>query len=174
MTIRLTNYIRDAFINAAMNDVPQVDYQAQIIKLVMEDITKQLPIVIQDALNSPAAKDYISKISASYGGVYIEVPGTVAQRYHHPTLTKPAQAKLEKLVAAKDAQTTERSVLRGKVHAAAYGCNNRKALAELLPEFEKYLPAEEEKTCRTLPAVANLMADFSKAGWPKDGKRVQA
>ena len=38
----------------------------------------------------------------------------------------------------------------------------------MLPEFEKYLPADEQKALRSVPVVANLVADFTKAGWPKD------
>ena len=36
-----------------------------------------------------------------------------------------------------------------------------------LPEFAKYLPKAVAKT-DNLPAVANLVADFVKAGWPKE------
>ena len=58
--------------------------------------------------------------------------------------------------------------LETKLMAAANSCTTRKALVELLPEFEKYLPADQAAACKTLPAVANIMADFVKAGWPKD------
>jgi len=47
-----------------------------------------------------------------------------------------------------------------------YACTTTKQLRELLPEFDRYLPAEEEKTLRTLPVVQNIVADFVKAGWP--------
>ena len=52
--------------------------------------------------------------------------------------------------------------------AAAMSCTTRKALANLLPEFEQYLPEDTPAAIRSLPAIANIVADFSKAGWPKD------
>ena len=43
----------------------------------------------------------------------------------------------------------------------------REALAAMLPEFEKYLPSETPALDRTVPAVANVVTDFMRAGWPK-------
>lgn len=65
------------------------------------------------------------------------------------------------------AQKRRRKDLEAKLSAAAESCTTRKALADLLPEFAKYLPEDEAAACKTLPAVANIVADFTKAGWPK-------
>ena len=46
-------------------------------------------------------------------------------------------------------------------------CKTRAALAAALPEFEKYLPADEPKALRSLPSMANVASEFVKAGWPK-------
>lgn len=54
---------------------------------------------------------------------------------------------------------------------AISACTTRKQAAEVLPEFEKYLPEDEPKALRTLPALANVAADFVKAGWPKNAKK---
>lgn len=35
-----------------------------------------------------------------------------------------------------------------------------------MPEAEKYLP-KEAKSSTNVPAVANVVADLVKAGWPK-------
>jgi hypothetical protein len=53
----------------------------------------------------------------------------------------------------------------------AEGASTRKALVAALPEFEKYLPAEVEAPVRSLPAIANVVAEFTKAGWPKGEKK---
>jgi hypothetical protein len=50
--------------------------------------------------------------------------------------------------------------------------STRKALVDLLPEFEKYLPADEAKAIASLPAVANVLSDFVKAGWPKNQPKM--
>ncbi len=59
-------------------------------------------------------------------------------------------------------------MLRGVVE----GCNTVKQLKEALPEFAKYAP-HEEATSKNLPALANVVAEFSKAGWPKDSRPAE-
>ena len=46
---------------------------------------------------------------------------------------------------------------------------------EILPEFAKYLPQERDgKVIRSMPVIANLVADLMQAGWPKDKAKAQA
>jgi hypothetical protein len=75
---------------------------------------------------------------------------------------------LEALVKKKDHDEELRADLHAKIKAVAYSVSTRKALADALPEFEKYLPADDAKAIRTLPVVANVVTDFMKAGWPKE------
>ena len=85
--MKLTNYIRDAFINSTMNDVPKVDYSEQVQTPITEAVLSE-------------------------------------------------------------------------------------ALAEALPQFAKYLPAEPVKGAapRSVPVVIDVVEDFVKAGWPKGQK----
>jgi hypothetical protein len=69
-------------------------------------------------------------------------------------------------------QVEKRKELRSKLQATADAVTTRKALIDLLPEFEKYLPADEAKAVATLPAVANVLSDFVKAGWPKNQPKM--
>jgi hypothetical protein len=94
------------------------------------------------------------------GYIYIPLPRGMS-------LPAKALEKMNALAVAKATQASDRDTLSAKLQAAANSVATRKALVELLPEFEKYLPADEGAACKTLPAVANLLADFSKAGWPK-------
>lgn len=57
--------------------------------------------------------------------------------------------------------------LQTRLKGVAYACTTRKQLEEALPEFSSYLPEEEAKAAKNLPAVANVLSDFVKAGWPK-------
>ena len=66
-----------------------------------------------------------------------------------------------------------RASLKSQLKSAAHSVTTRKALAALLPEFEKYLPADEAAACKTLPVVQNIVADFAKAGWPKGKKAAK-
>lgn len=63
--------------------------------------------------------------------------------------------------------------LRKQLTAVIAACTTLKQAKEALPEFIKYLPEEPGNPVdRTLPVVGNLVADLSKAGWPKkDSKR---
>lgn len=72
-----------------------------------------------------------------------------------------------------DEQVAQRAKLESNLRATACSVTTREALVKLLPEFEKYLPAADAPQDRTVPALANLVADFVAAGWPK-GKEPAA
>jgi len=56
------------------------------------------------------------------------------------------------------------------LNSAIMSCGTLAALKKTFPEFEKYYPTEEQPT-KNLPALANVVADLSKLGWPKGGKK---
>lgn len=175
--MKLTNYIRDAFIDAALADVPKgCDHEDQIRKIAAADLISQAPAAIQKAWKDPNLIGYIRRRSDSFGDVQVAYPSETDgwSSGGKRQLTADAKMKVDKLAAEMVADFALRKDLRQKLKGAAYACSSSKQLRELLPEFSKYLPAEEEKTCRTLPAVANIMADFTKAGWPKGQKKKTA
>lgn len=83
------------------------------------------------------------------------------------TLPGEVKAVVEELEKQNDEQHDSRNNLETKLQAVAESCTTRKALLNALPEFEKYLPADDAAACRSLPVVANVVSDFMKAGWPK-------
>lgn len=167
--MKLTNLMRDSFIRAAMDDVPKIDYSEQISKLILEDAVSQLPPKIRAIYNDKQFGHYIHRDRVYVGGAGRHLPkGADNFKAKPETLTKVTE-----LEAKTNAQSTHMSELRSKIRGCAYACNTRKALLDLLPEFEKYLPADEAAACRTLPVVANVVSDFVKAGWPA-GKPVPA
>lgn len=169
--MKLTNYIRGAFIESAMKDVPrQCDHAEQIRKIAQADLLAQAPAIIQKAWKDPATIEFMKRRCDSYGGVSCVYPTNDEYRNGRKSLTPEAQKKVDKLAAEVEADAALRRELRSKIKGAAYACSTTKQLRELLPEFARYLPAEEEKTCRTLPVVANIVADFTKAGWPAKKK----
>lgn len=159
--MRLTNYMRDAFISAAMHDVPQEDFRDQMQTLLTKAAISCLPPKVRAFYDDPATRDFVCQSQLPYGFEYIYVPGLGTL----PEGTKEKYAKLKEKQKEQNARLHE---LRGQLRGVAYSARTRKALVALLPEFEKYLPAGDSATCKTLPAVANVMADFVKAGWPKD------
>jgi hypothetical protein len=81
-------------------------------------------------------------------------------------------SQVEGLLTALAHQVERINALRTKLSATADAVSTRKALIDLLPEFEKYLPADESKAVASLPAVANVLSDFVKAGWPKNQPKM--
>lgn len=165
--MKLTNTIRDAFVRAAMNDVPSVDFEEQYSKLMTDDAVAHLPPAIRKLWDNKATRDYVhlTLVGNRYGGFCAYVPGMSDYRPSSEATEKGTDLK-----AQKDAQEDTQSKLRANLKSAAYSVSTRKALAEMLPEFERYLPTDEATANRSVPAIANLVADFSKAGWPKGKK----
>ena len=172
--MKLTKYMREAFVRAAMNDVPSVDYDEQIRKEVMRASVAALPESVRAVWLDEATFKYVKTIYRTFAGQMFEVPGIEGARWTNvpaqPVLLAADKSLIVDLAAKHQAQIDQRQSLHDTLSAAAASATTRKALATLLPEFEKYLPADEPAACKTLPAITNIMAEFSKAGWPKGKK----
>ena len=160
--MRLTNIMRESFVRAAMQDVPAVDYENKIRDAINAEIAKK-----KKALGLDKVDD--ARLSYNYGG--IEGVRFAANGLKDSELRdiKNLQ-KLVDLTKSKAEQDKAHKALRDKLTGAINACTTRKQAAEALPEFEKYLPADDPKALRSLPALANVAADFVKAGWPKGQK----
>lgn len=167
--MKLTTTIRDAFIRAALNDVPTVDYRSQAAKLVREDSISRLPPKIRALATNVETEHFLRQET------FYDTPdglGTITIYCGRGDRYRPGaevMLKLRELGEKCKEQDAKLKSLRESLKAVAYSCTTRKTLAEKLPEFEKYLPANEAAACKTLPAVANVVSDFVKAGWPKTG-----
>ena len=171
--MRLTNYIREAFVKSAMQDVPAPEnFEEKVHAIVKQDAFDQMPGKIRAISQDKELAWYLNQSSyyfyrQPFSSVYINTP---RGKDYKPSAK--AQKQINEIAAAAEADKEMRSSLKSKLMAAAQACTSTKQLRELLPEFDKYLPLEAETTCRTLPAVANIMSDFVKAGWPKDAKKM--
>lgn len=167
--MNLTNFIRDSYVRAVMNDVPQVDHAEKMRKLILDDAVAQLPPKVRAIWNDETTRNFVNIQwhDGRYSSTSLMAPAASTVAFK---LTEKTETKVAQLAAVAETQDETRKTLHAKVRAAAYSVRTRKALVKLLPEFEKYLPADETAALRTLPAVANVMADFVKAGWPKKDK----
>ena len=168
--MKLTKAIRDAFIRSAMNDVPSKQANGeQIRKLVLDDMVNRLPPAVRKVWDDSNTRSFIKTDYNTYNGVNVCYPAAEqCNSWNKPALSPEVEAKVVALELEMKDDTQTRIALQSKIKAAAYGCTTRKQLVELLPEFEKYLPADEAKATKVnLPAVANLVSEFTKAGWPK-------
>lgn len=164
--MKLTNTIRSAYTNSVMNDVPEIDFKDQATKIVMAAAIASLPPAVAKIYSDPKTRHYVSTTWNNFGFITLTYPSGGDR----PTLSIEDTRTLAELAEAHATQYKVRNDLKDKVKAAAYSCTTRKALVELLPEFEKYLPSEQEAASKNLPAIANLMVDLVKAGWPKNGR----
>jgi len=166
--MRLTYTIRDAFIRAAMHDVPQeIDHSEEIRKLATEDLVAKLHPKIKAVYDDLEIRDWLKTDFNTYGGVSISYPSR-EQTWSRmaPKLSTGVQSKIDALEKKSKESKKVRDELEYKLRNVAYGVTTRKQLADALPEFEKYLPEDEAKAVRSLPVVTNVVADFVKAGWP--------
>lgn len=170
--MKLTNTIRDAYVRGVMADVPSTDYSQSIRDVVLADAVEQLPEKVRALWKDEATKNYVGMFwyGGPYGVTSVMVPGVESLF----KLSPAAQDKVAGYKALLETQIATAGELKRKVHAAAYSVSTRKALADLIPEFSKYLPPDDAAAIRTLPAVANVMADFVKAGWPKGEVKPKA
>lgn len=171
--MKLTNYIRDAFIASVLNDTPSVDYTEQARAAAVKDIVAQLPKKVRAVWEDKDLRDWVETTTVYLGNGLgsATVPGLYGEK--RPKLSEAGEKAVAALCELHSSQRSVREDLHNKLRSVAYACGTRKALAEALPEFEKYLPAEAQ-TARSLPVVANVVASFVKAGWPKDKKAETA
>lgn len=170
--MRLTKHIREAFVRAAMDDVPQIDYQQQANELATKAMAEKMPPEVKKLAANEKTRAWLNTGFVSLPGLFSSLH-TVRPEDGYGFIEQNCPAvwgKMVKLYELHHAQREKLAALRIKLESCAESVTTRKALAELLPEFEKYLPADNEAAIKTLPAVANVVADFAAAGWPKGKK----
>ena len=157
--MQINKYVRQSIVRSIMNDVPQpdkvkrrADLQAAVVKAMSPDVRK----------------------------VYKTTPGALKTHYfgdliydclnwssRELVVGDVPEDKLDELAQPYKDEDQAIAAARAKLEGAIGGCTTRKALMTNLPEFEAYFPSEEAPISKTLPALANMVADLSKLGWPK-------
>jgi hypothetical protein len=157
--MKIDKYVRQSIVRAIMNDVPKpdkakrrADLQAAIIKAMSPDVRKVFKS------NPGALKMHY------FGDVLYDNVNWGSRELVVGDVTEEKLKELAKPYIEEDAA---RHAAHCKLENAIEGCTTRKALMTRLPEFEKYFPAETAPLSKSVPALANVMADLSKLGWPK-------
>lgn len=174
---RLTNDMRDTFIGRVMADVPSVDYETKIRDAVNKAAVKALPKQVQALYANESTRRFVNTVRTYLGRRENSIPESMSfcdlPAGSEDELLELAGSIADQFGPAWTAQNQTRNDLRAKLRSVAYHCTTTKALAEAFPEFAHYLPKDEIEAMRNLPALANVVADFMKAGWPKDKKPAQ-
>lgn len=166
--MRLTNFLRDAFVRAVMHDVPSTNYAEQAEKLARDAVRAIFKKSFPDLDYDKACESEwfnSGSINMPYGIPNIYLKAMTC--WNMLQTEEKTWAKLEALGLKKKEQDKKLSELESRLRNVAYACTTRKQLEEALPEFSAYLPEEEAKAAKNLPAVANVLAEFVQAGWPK-------
>ena len=160
--MKLTNYLRDAFINAVMKDVPTVDYTEQVRKLAQATYEEMLPATAKKLIKE-GHRDLLKTRSIWFSDIgYVYVLGNTE------TVPDDLKEKIKPLVELNKIQAKTHRELKEKLRSAAYGCSTLKKLQEALPDFIKYMPGEYEVSGgRMVPMVINPIKEFTAAGFPK-------
>lgn len=166
--MRLTNHDKGAFVRAVLDDVPKVDYSEQAQKLVTKHLIDQMPGIVQQAY-----KENPEWIETNH----ISLPRHL-QDFYGPSLgytsyrdfPNELKEQLDELSAAANEQSNTRKTLEDKVTGLINSVTTLKAALKNFPEFAKYLPADRDAAGTANLPVANVIADLTNAGWPKDKK----
>ena len=164
--MKLTKYHRQAFVRAVMNDVPKEDYESKAHAIAIEDSILQLPEKLQAAARDKDLSRYISR--ANFWSREFSSVLTFAIYAGDFKLSAKAQVEFDKLSELAKTQSSARYALKQKLESAIGARTTDMQVRKALPEFSKYLPAAESPVDRTVPVIANLVADLTKMGWPKD------
>ena len=170
--MKLTKADREMFVDAVMEDVPSIDYD------------KLAQVAVRDTLLAAAPKPVkeLYKLHPSWlEGSNLRTPDGLSTIY---TKLRVPEDGSDMLVTQypdlwsqlavwgefNKKQREERKALRIKLNAMIAGHTTLKSATDALPEFEKYLPWDRDVVKdRSMPAVANVVTDLMKAGWPKEG-----
>jgi hypothetical protein len=159
--MRLTNTQKQAFVNGVMQDVPLVDYRTQAHELLKKFAYQALPTRAKVLADDPILAQYLNKTRLWVLGTTF----TVVQSGEFKLKDEEAAA-IEAILTDEIKQQVLLDKLRKSLIAATAGITTRKQLVAAFPEFEKYAP-EESSATPNLPALSNVVAAFSAAGWPK-------
>lgn len=170
--MRLTNTDRDAFIKAVLDDVPFVDYQELARVAVQKKAIELLPAKLRALHKELGHWLKTDRLWGLPGGIKTVVIVSFDEEKTCEAVKADTAfwATIEKMALDMAAQTEQRDALRSKLRSCIYACTTVKQARERLPEFGKYLPSGDDSPVRTLPAVANVVADLVAAGWPKGKK----
>lgn len=138
--MRLTKTIRDAFVRAAMADVPQRDYQAEIHKLLQDDAISKLPPKVKAIADDKDLRHFLKTESH-----YIKGYQCSNVKVMHPEYTRSPKVneKVEALLVEFAEQTARNNALRTKLAATADAVTTRKALYDVAERAFRALDSED-------------------------------
>lgn len=154
--MKLSKYTKQAIVRAIIQDIPPIDKEARALA-VNAAIVKAM---------SPEVRKLFKTHPSALRTRNVEYTNPFRQWGNEVTVGDVTDEQLKAITAPYDKQEEERRGAEARLNHAFAGINTLKQALATFPEFKKYYPTEAEPT-KNLPALANVMADLSKLGWPK-------
>lgn len=160
--VRLDKHAKAAFVLAAMQDIPNIDYTEQFRALVVADVVRSLPEKVRAVYDDETTRSFLETrwryIDDCHCMGSVNIINNPAWSPTQETITEAR--RLHELF---ETQRGNRNTAQAMLEAAIEPYNTLEKALEALPEFAKYLPTPEEPT-RNLP-VAKLADNLSALGW---------
>ena len=154
--MKFNKLTKQAIVRAIIQDIPPIDAQARALAIHAAIVKAMSPEVRKLFKTHPAA---LRTATVRYSSPF-------RTWGHDVTVGDVTDEKIKEILKPYEKQEEERGQAENKLRHAFEGINTLKQALTTFPEFKKYYPTEEEPT-KNLPALANVMADLSKLGWPK-------
>lgn len=151
--MKLTNYMRDAFIRSVMQDVPQPDY-SKLHDEAQEAIVKAMSPKVRAVY-----KEYPDALKATYTNFGRESRTLYYGSVDHSKVLAPIYDK-----------ASARYEAENKLKSVVYGCSTVKQLRDAFPEFGKHLPSDNKPVTANLPAVSGVVAQLVSLGMKLEEK----
>lgn len=153
--MKLTKLHKEAIVRAIMQDTPPIDKVKRAEAIIAEVVKAMSPEVRKLYKTKP---DALRRRTVPYTNQY--------SNWSDVVVGDVTDEKIKEIAAPYKLQEDERNAMQRKLTGAFEGINTLKQALTTFPEFKKYYPTEAEPT-KNLPALANVVADLSKLGWPK-------
>lgn len=147
--IKLSNSIRDAYVEACMSDVPKPDYEA---------LKKKAQDLLYKAMSPAVRKVYREAPNALKSDTFSEL----ADRSYVRLII--ADVKWSEVLAPVLEEAGARTRVRQQIKSQAYACKTGKQLEEALPQFAHHVPKPDQPT-PYLPVPASFLDDLKMLGF---------
>jgi hypothetical protein len=165
--MRLNNSIKQAFIKSVLDDSSLVDYNTQISDRVKQYFYQIAPAEVKKVYDNPKTQKYVGQncVSLYYGSEYLGWFSSPLIPMDCVVTDMDFLAEIDYLKKQENEQQKKRWDLETKLRGVIDSFTTVKTAREALPEFAKYLPEIDGSRCKTLPAIAGLVADLQNIGW---------
>lgn len=154
--MKLSKYTKQAIVRAIIHDLPPIDKEARA-SAIKEAIIKFMSPEVRKLFKTHPAALRLADVE------YVDIHRSWSAPVVVGDVTRD---QIKAIIAPYEKQEQERREAEAKLTHAFAGISTLKQALTTFPEFKKYYPTEAEPT-KNLPALANVMADLSKLGWPK-------